>query len=116
MAQRLYNAETTLPVMITLEEDCAERYRSWNDIRSDIDLISLLGFDPENCQIFYTPTDPGSSHAVTWFEIGDPSTAHHLHDIDQRRTMAQHYLNQQKDDFEFSMDWCVNNIDWTQYQ
>jgi hypothetical protein len=49
---------------------------------------------------------------VTWLEIGDNSTAKHLHDINQKLNMMQQYLDQQADNFEFNISWAKQPIKW----
>lgn len=115
MALKLKNTQESVPVIITAIDHCAHWYQTWYEILCDRDLISQLNFDPNTCQIFYTPTEPGSDHAVSWFEIGDRSTSHHLHDVGQRLAMAQHYIDSQHSRFHFSLDWCTDSIDWRLY-
>jgi hypothetical protein len=116
MAVSLRDANAAVPVMITTRLDQTDRYTDWIQIYCAADLISLLDFDQENCQIFYTPTQYGSSHAVSWLEISDPSTVHHLHDVGMRLNMMQNYLGQQSVDFVFGWKWCVSRIEWSRYQ
>ncbi len=58
---------------------------------------------------------PAADYAIDWLEVGDSTTAHHLHSVDQRVAMVQRYLAQQPTDFEFSVDWARNYIDWQRY-
>lgn len=116
MALKLWSRAPSVAVIITVTSDLAHKYQGWSEILSDQDLVSQLKFDPDNYQIFYTPTDPGCNHAVSWFEIGDPSTGHHLHDVGQRLTMMQHYLDLQHTQFHFSVAWCTESINWLNHQ
>jgi hypothetical protein len=38
-----------------------------------------------------------------------------LHDVDQRVTMMQRYIDTQSNTFEFSVDWARSYIDWDIY-
>jgi hypothetical protein len=49
---------------------------------------------------------------VDWLEIGDQSTSHHLHNVSQRVSMMQEFLNTQTPDFEFDLTWPKQKVDW----
>jgi hypothetical protein len=71
-----------------------------------------VGLDTGSAAIYYTPADPDKNYAVSWLEVGDNSTATHLHDIRQKLNMMQQYLDQQTDNFEFSISWAKQPIEW----
>jgi hypothetical protein len=57
---------------------------------------------------------PGTNQAIEWLEIGDNTTAHHLHSVDQRVAMMQNYMDQNPDAV-FSTEWARSYINWTNY-
>lgn len=88
------------------------RYSDWIRIRTDHELREHTGFAPDAGILVRTS---GADQAIEWMEIGDMSTAHHLHDLDQRLAMMQHYLHCQTRDFRFEERWAASTIDWSEY-
>ena len=99
-------------VVITTPCESASEFLDWIAITSDAELIGHLGLDPGSASIYYTPADADKNYAVSWLEIGDNSTATHLHDINQKLNMMQQYLDQQASDFKFSISWAKLPIKW----
>jgi hypothetical protein len=112
MAMQLLDNPPTVSVVVTCVPDRADDYSNWKQIHTNQDLIECVEFDPSSSQIFFTPTDPGESHAFTWLEIGDQSTSHHLHNVDQRVQMMQNYLDSQSQNVEFTLEWAKSRIEW----
>lgn len=112
MALSLCSDPPQVSVVITTPCESAGEFLDWIAITSDAELIGHLGLDPESAAIYYTPTDADKNYAVSWLEIGDNSTATHLHDINQKLNMMQQYLDQQAGDFEFSISWAKQPIEW----
>lgn len=113
MALSLQSTDSMVSVVCTATKDLDSQFESWTRIKTNQDLINATGFS-STAGIFLTPAD-SKNHAVSWLEIGDASTSHHLHSIDLRVQMMQEYLNQQPKDFEFSQQWCKSQIDWHSY-
>ena len=112
MAMQLLDNPPTVSAVVTCVLDKADDYSSWKQIHTNQELIECVGFDTSSAQIFFTPTDPGDDHAFTWLEIGDQSTSHHLHNVDQRVQMMQDYLDSQSQDVEFTLEWAKSKIEW----
>jgi len=112
MALNLCSQTPPVSVIITCLIDEVNSYANWQRIYTSQELIDCIGFDSDLAQIFFTTSDPQTTYAFTWFEIGDQSTRHHLHDYDQRLRMMQHYLDTQPCNFEFTVDWAKSRIDW----
>ena len=112
MALSLCSDPPQVSVVITTLCESAGEFLDWIPITSDAELISRVGLDPGSATIYYTPADAGKNYAVAWLEIGDNSTAKHLHDINQKLNMMQQYLDQQAGDFEFSITWVKQPIEW----
>ena len=68
--------------------------------------------DLSDKRIKFTPAEPQSDYPVDWLEFGDTTTAHHLHDYQQRLDMMQRYLDQQYDDYRFEPNWLDRKITW----
>ena len=98
--------------VITTLCELAGEFLDWIAITSDAELIGHLGLDSGSASIYYTPAEADKNYAVSWLEIGDNSTATHLHNIDQKLNMMQQYLDQQPGDFEFSVSWARLPIEW----
>lgn len=113
MALSLCSQQPLVSVLITVLKQQQHQYQDWMAVTSDRELIQCAGMDPGSTSIYYTSADESSAHAVTWLEIGDVSTAHHLHSLDKKLDMLQHYLDQQSDNFVFSVEWAKQSIDWT---
>jgi hypothetical protein len=112
MALSLCSDPPQVSVVITTPCDSAGEFLDWIAITSDAELIGHLGLDPGSAAIYYTPAEEDKNYAVSWLEIGDNSTAMHLHDINQKLNMMQQHLDQQTSDFEFSISWAKLPIEW----
>lgn len=77
-------------------------------LHSSADLIAVCGFDTASAQVIYSLTD----QQLDWLEIGDSTTAHHLHNLPQRICMLETYLRSRSLDFKFTRNWIKTKIDW----
>ena len=111
MALNLLLDPGTVGVAVTVPAQHADQFNEWDPIRTNQDLIRATGFGRTANVLVRS----GTEQAIEWLEIGDHTTAHHLHSVDQRVSMMQNYLNQQPANFEFSVDWTRNYINWTNY-
>lgn len=107
---------STLSAVITTKAQNSDLYKNWIPIQNNQDLINACGFDHANTIILITPNSQNQDWCISWLEIGDGSTSHHLHDVDLRITMLQKWFNNQPSNFCFSTDWIREPIDWSQYQ
>jgi hypothetical protein len=112
MSVKLLSDPGSVSVIITVPKECSDQYADWQQIRTNQDLRQATGFGPNAVILLRQAT---GDYAVEWLEIGDNTTAHHLHNVDQRVAMMQAYINQQANDFEFSTDWARTSIDWDTY-
>lgn len=111
MALNLLIDPGTVSVVVSVPSTQAANYQDWYPVKSNADLIELAEFGPGASVLLRTNSDG----RVEWLEIGDRTTAHHLHDIDQRVRMMQNYLANQPADFVFSVDWARSYINWENY-
>jgi hypothetical protein len=111
MALNLLLDPGTVSVVVTVPVQHAARFSDWDPIRTNQDLIRASSFGSA-AQVFVRP---GTEQAIEWLEIGDHTTAHHLHSVDLRVSMMQNYLDQQPRDFEFSVAWARSYINWDHY-
>lgn len=107
---------STLSALITVRASQNNQYHDWVPIKNNFDLIEILNFDPDNTNILFNLAEPDKDWCMSWFEIGDPSTQHHLHDDYTRVRLMQGWINTQPDDFKFTPDWITVPIDWASYQ
>ena len=98
-------------VVCTVEKKHADQFADWTPVHTNRDLIRVTEFGRDADILVRGGTDC----AIEWLEIGDKTTAHHLHDVDRRIAMMQNYLGQQPADFAFSVDWARNYINWESY-
>lgn len=112
MSLRLYDPSIQVPVIVTCGLSDIDQFSSFTRIHNSNELKTLAGFGPDACVL----ATPAQDWCLYWLEIGDQSTAHHLHSIDQRLAMIQHYINQQDPSFKFSKSWTTSPINWTDYQ
>lgn len=110
MALGLKDPTSTIGVVIVDTIESADLYQDWIRIRTDQELREQTGFAPD-AGILVRTSD--LDHTIEWMEIGDMSTAHHLHDFDQRLAMMQNYLDSQIKDFRFDPLWAASAIDWS---
>ncbi len=111
MALNLLIDPGTVGVVVTVPVEHGDQFSDWDPVRNNQDLIQATGFS-STAQVLVRP---GTEQAIEWLEIGDHTTAHHLHSVDLRVSMMQNYLDQQPADFEFSVDWARNYINWKHY-
>jgi hypothetical protein len=111
MALNLLLDPGTVGVAVTVPAEYSDQFIDWDPVHTNQDLIRASGFG-STAEVLVRP---GTEQAIEWLEIGDHTTAHHLHSVDQRVSMMQNYLNQQPADFEFSVDWARNYINWLNY-
>jgi hypothetical protein len=111
MALNLLLDPGNVGVAVTLPAEHADQFSDWDPVRNNQDLIQACGFG-NTAEVLVRQ---GTEQAIEWLEIGDHTTAHHLHSVDQRVIMMQNYLNQQPEDFEFSVDWARSYINWDSY-
>jgi hypothetical protein len=120
MSLKLLLDPGTVGVVVTVPKERSDKYIDWQQIYTNKDLIKATGFRSDAGILLRQAT---GNYAIEWLEIGDQTTAHHLHNVDQRVDMMQQYINEQADrtrhvtdiDFEFSTDWARSVIDWEDY-
>jgi hypothetical protein len=112
MSLKLLSDPGTVGVLVTVPQDQNSKYADWRQIHTNRDLIRATGFS-RSANIFLRAAT--ENYAIEWLEIGDHTTAHHLHDVDQRVAMMQRYIDTQEDTFEFSVDWARSYINWDIY-
>lgn len=112
MSLRLYNPSIQVPVIVTCKLNDVDQFGSFARIYNSNELKTFAGFGPDSCVL----ATPAADWCLYWLEIGDQSTAHHLHNINQRRAMMQQYINQQDESFKFSESWATSSINWADYQ
>lgn len=109
MALRLHDTNSTVGVIITDRVHQRGNWHGWIPITSDQELRKHTGFAVDAGILVRTrPID----HALEWLEIGDETTAHHLHDYDQRIRMMQRYLRTKDHRFLWDESWVKTPINW----
>jgi len=112
MALDLQQADTGVKTVVTDRVGNRDLYSDWVPISSNQDLVSALEFADDSVILF---NQVSSDHCMDWLEIGDQSTAHHLHDEDFRVRMIGNYLEHAPRDFKFDHVWVRSCIDWLAY-
>ena len=74
-------------------------------------LRQVLGFSHDATVQWQPMTRNIFSEPIEWFEIGDTSTAHHLHDENIRGRMINNYLAEFPHTV-FDHSWFMSKIDW----
>lgn len=113
MALLAHDPNATVGVVCTAAETQASQFVDWTRIHNNQQLIAVSGFEP-HAQVLVRPAEQ-DHYAVSWLEIGDATTMHHLHSIDLRLRMIQIYLDQQPRNYRFTADWIRETIDWQLY-
>ena len=103
---------TLVSVLLTCRVSAVHQYQHWTRIHNVADLSACTGLVLNSNRVKATTTSPDLDYALTWIELGDYSTAHHLHDPQQRLSMMQQYLDQQPQNFQFGEDWLLKEINW----
>lgn len=113
MSLKLLSDSGTVGVVVTVPRQRSDRYLDWQQIHTNRELKRATGFRSD-AGIQLRPAT--GNYAIEWLEIGDQTTAHHLHNVDQRVAMMQCYIDEQADrDFEFSIEWARSTIAWDDY-
>lgn len=110
MALNLLLDPGTVGVACTVPVDQDDQFEDWIPVRNNQELISVTGFNAA-AQVL---ARAGITQAIEWLEIGDHTTAHHLHDVEQRVQMMQNYMNQHPD-VVFDINWARSYINWNSY-
>lgn len=103
----LSSEPASVSVLVSVPCEQTNVFSSWIPVTCEKELIDLCNFQ-STAKVSYTVTDQG----ISWLEIGDSTTAHHLHDQDLRVRMLDRYLQTKTRDFIFDLDWCRSKIDW----
>jgi len=75
-------------------------------------LQQILGFD-EHSTVSWQPGESDLfCDPISWFDIGDESTARHWLDEGAAAVVMDRYLNAQEGDFRFTRAWCSEPVDW----
>lgn len=102
MALSLLRKSPRVSALITCTPTDQHRFENSQQIHSEHQLFKTLAFDPSSAQLLWRRTDPGTAWAVSWLELGDHSTGHHLHSIEQcRRILESEYSTS----FRFTLAW-----------
>ena len=112
MSLKLLSDPGTVGVVVTVPKEHSNRYMDWLQIRTNRDLIKATGFRSDAGILL---RQAAGDYAIEWLEIGDQTTAHHLHNVDQRIDMMQYYIDKQAINFKFSTDWARQPIIWDIY-
>ena len=110
MALNLLLDPGTVGVACTVPMSQADQFSDWVPVHTNQDLIEVSGFD-SNATVLVRP---GHDQAIEWLEIGDHTTAHHLHSVDQRVIMMQNYMDQHPNTV-FDTEWARSYINWNSY-
>jgi hypothetical protein len=108
MVLDLANHTDSISTVMIVPAQQVSHYPEWTVIYCNQQLIQQLKFD-QSAEITIRFDSAGS---VDWFDIGDSTTAVHLHDLNTRIQLMQHYLDCGPLDFVFTLDWAKNKIDW----
>lgn len=111
MSLRLYNLNAQVPVIVTCSISDIDQFNTSTRLHNTNELKTVCGFGQDACVL----ATPAKDWCLYWLEIGDQTTAHHLHSLDQRLHMMQHYLDQQVETFKFSTNWAKSSIDWADF-
>ncbi len=109
MVLDLAQQNTALSTVTVVPVNQQDLYPEWQLIKTNSQLINLLEFD--NSAELAIRIAPNQQWAE-WFEIGDKTTALHLHDIAVRIGLMQQYIDQQSAEFEFTESWMRKPIYW----
>lgn len=110
MALCLLKNLPTVSVVMFCPIHLQDQYDHWIRIHNNQDLIKAAKFEP-GAQVLVDINHDG----ICWLEIGDQSTAHHLHDHHTRVVMMTNYLKTQSADVEITTQWCTDPIDWSKF-
>lgn len=114
MAVTAVSSTRRIQVVVTCVASDREYFKNWIPVTCSQDLMIVSGFNPRETTVLANASK-NCNYAIDWLEIGDSSTAHHLHDVNQRVRMMQNYLDQQLDSFTFSESWLNEKIIWEDY-
>lgn len=110
MSLMLLDCAPAVSVVAACLANEASQFSEWICINNDQDLIDVAKFDKQ-AQVLVEYND----QSITWLEIGDSTTAHHLHDHHQRVRMLENYLLCNPTTI-MSVEWCKTSIDWEHFQ
>jgi hypothetical protein len=97
---------TVAVVAVLPKHDQTHNWTSWYPIKNDHELLSLCGLDAKTGQVHFG----FSQDYGPWLEIGDCTTAAHMHDQTEREAIMQDFLNNQDNDFRFDKNWIAAKL------
>lgn len=112
MALNQLRVPVAVSAVLTCKLSQAADFKDWYRVYNVKDLSAYTGIALKSSKVKMSVTEPDENYRLTWLEIGDASTAHHLHDPQQRLQMMQNYLDQQSVNFRFGPDWLQTTIQW----
>lgn len=102
MALGLQHEPATVSVLTTCRHQHNDKFVTWQEICCESELFALLGFDPDSAHLLYTSTPLDTPWAVSWLEVGDGTTSHHLHDT---RACLDTLTHLDLGQFRFTPEW-----------
>jgi hypothetical protein len=102
---------TTVPCLIKVPLTYQNLFPGWVLVKDINHLSDLTGFESAEIKI-----RGQENKNIEWIEFSSASTAHHMHDFDQRLRMVKNYIKQQPTSFEFSREWCQTTINWLDFE
>jgi hypothetical protein len=100
-----------VPCLAQVPVTVQELFKDWVQVENLEHLSKLTNFDVAEIQIRYQ-----ENKNINWIEFSSATTAHHMHDSDQRLRMIKNYIKQQPKTFEFSREWCQLPINWAEFE
>jgi hypothetical protein len=100
---------TTVACLVKVPLTYQNLFPGWILVKDVNHLSELTGFGPAEIEI-------KGQENIEWIEFSSVSTAHHMHDFDQRLRMIKNYIKQQPSSFEFSREWCQTPINWLDFE
>jgi hypothetical protein len=102
---------TTVACLVKVPLTYQNLFPGWILVKDVNHLSQLTNFDVTEIQIRYQ-----ENKNIDQIEFSSATTAHHMHDFDQRLRMIKNYIKQQPKTFEFSREWCRLPINWAEFE
>lgn len=102
MALSLLSRPPRVSALVTCSWADQYRFETYQQIHSEHQLFETLAFDPKSAQLLWRRADPGAAWAISWLELGDHTTSHHLHDVQQCRLILE---SEYSTSFRFTEAW-----------
>lgn len=112
MALEFHPEIQSVSCVLSIKQSHCENFSNWTLVKDVEHLARLL--DLKATDIMFDQQDY-TQQELNWMEFGYASSAHHMHNEQQRLEMILNYLKQQPKNFQFDLAWLREPKNWSMF-